>query len=119
MQGERVAYTPSWIGWKLKMSGVDPLHGTRLTRRYCPDTAMIGLIAVDGAFANYCIVGARSAAIIPDGMSFAQAATFSCAGVTAYGCIKKTKLKAGEVIGFSGLGAIGMLCMEMAKCMVG
>ena len=73
---------------------------------------------MDGAFADYCLVTARYAAVIPDGMSFEQAATCSCAGVTVYAAIKRAGLKKGEVIAISGLGALGGLGMEMAKCMV-
>lgn len=79
---------------------------------------MIGLRFMDGAFAHYCLVSARYAAIIPDGMSYEQAATFSCAGVTVYAAIKRAGLKKGDFIAFSGLGALGGLGMEMAKRMV-
>jgi len=59
----------------------------------------------------------------------------SCAGVTAYSAIKRANLKPGDVgllccgcvrqsaecqvIGFSGIGALGILAVQMAKAMVG
>lgn len=79
---------------------------------------MIGLRYMDGAFAEYCLVDARYAAVIPDGMSFEQAATMSCAGVTVYAAIKRAGLTAGDIIAFSGLGALGTLGVGMAKAMV-
>ena len=33
---------------------------------------MIGLVGTDGAFADYCIVDASRAAIIPDSMTYEQ-----------------------------------------------
>lgn len=90
----------------------------RYDERWCPKAAMIGLRFMDGAFADYCIVDARYAAVIPDGMSFEQAATMSCAGVTIYSAIKRAGLKRGDVLGISGLGALGSLGVELAKCLV-
>ena len=108
---------------------------------------MVG-VTINGGFAEYCIIDSRSAAKIPDGMSFEQAAPLMCAGVTIYQAIRKAEahgLKAGGVgfrrsterqvsdtfelnvryrtlsqtIGFVGLGALGTLGVQMAKCKVG
>ncbi len=85
---------------------------------------------MDGAFAEYCLVDVASAAVIPEGMSFEQAATFSCAGVTIYHSVKKAAVKPGgvseslgradrlQVLAISGMGALGMLGVQMAKTMV-
>jgi hypothetical protein len=43
--------------------------------RYCAKQHMIGLVGTDGAFADYCIVDASRAAIIPDTMSYEQVRT--------------------------------------------
>ena len=40
--------------------------------RYCAKQHMIGLVGTDGAFAEYCIVDASRAALLPDGMSYEQ-----------------------------------------------
>ena len=79
---------------------------------------MLGLRYMDGAFADYCLVDIDHAAIIPDGMSFEQAATFSCAGVTIYQSIEKSGVKPGGVLAISGMGALGLLGVQMAKVMV-
>jgi len=46
------------------------------------------------------------------------AAPLTCAGTTIYGAIKTAKLKQGEIIGISGLGALGHLGAQIAKAMV-
>ena len=51
---------------------------------------MLG-ITVDGAFSEYCIVDARSTVKIPPGMSFEQASSLMCAGVTIYSAIRKAE----------------------------
>jgi D-arabinose 1-dehydrogenase-like Zn-dependent alcohol dehydrogenase len=42
----------------------------------------------------------------------------TCAGVTIYNAIKKADLKAGQVIGISGLGALGHIGVQIAKALV-
>lgn len=79
---------------------------------------MIGLRYNDGAFANYCLVDMAHAEVIPSGMSMTQAATFSCAGVTIYHSIKKSGVKAGGVLAIVGMGALGLVGVQMAKAMV-
>jgi len=85
---------------------------------YCTDLqGMVG-INRDGGFAEYCIIDSRTAAKLPDSLSFAQCAPLMCAGVTIYNSIKKAEacgLKPGGTIGFSGLGALGHLGVQMAK----
>lgn len=68
---------------------------------------MVG-INRDGGFAEYCIIDSRTAAKLPDSLSFAQCAPLMCAGVTIYNSIKKAEacgLKPGGTIGFSGISA--------------
>jgi len=89
----------------------------RFDERWCPNAAMIGLRFMDGAFAEYCLVDIDHAAVIPEGMSFEQAATFSCAGVTIYQSIMKSGVEPGGVLAISGLGALGLVGVQMAKAM--
>jgi D-arabinose 1-dehydrogenase-like Zn-dependent alcohol dehydrogenase len=51
-------------------------------------------------------------------MLICQAAPLTCAGTTIYGSIKTAKLKQGEIVGISGLGALGHLGAQIAKAMV-
>lgn len=86
--------------------------------RWCSKAAMIGLRWADGAFAEYCLTDIAHTERIPDGMSFAQAATFSCAGVTIFHSIKKAGLKKGDVLAIIGMGALGLVGVQMAKALV-
>jgi D-arabinose 1-dehydrogenase-like Zn-dependent alcohol dehydrogenase len=47
-----------------------------------------------------------------------QAAPLTCAGTTIYGSIKTANLKPGQIVGISGLGALGHLGVQLAKAMV-
>jgi len=84
--------------------------------RYCPHAKYSGIMT-DGYFSEYAISDARLCAKIPDNMTFEQAAPMTCAGVTIYGAIKRASLKPGQILGMSGLGALGHLGVQMAKAM--
>lgn len=84
---------------------------------YCPRGKLAG-VTTDGAFAGYLNVLADNTAILPDELSWENAASLTCAGVTIFMAIKRAGLKAGDVIGISGLGALGHLGVQFAKAMV-
>ena len=101
--------------------------------RFCPNSNYGGIMS-DGFFAEYAIVDARLCAKLSDKMTFqqvnsspptrylgnaeSQAAPLTCAGTTIYGSIKTANLKQGDIIGISGLGALGHLGAQLAKAMV-
>jgi len=64
--GSRVAAvnTARWCGECPECKYHDP--------RYCAKQHMIGLVGTDGAFADYCIVDASRAALLPESMSYEQ-----------------------------------------------
>src|ERR1700685_3128563 len=67
---------------------------------------------------EYFICDPGSAIHLPDSLSFEHAAPLFCAGATIYAGIKKANLKTGDVLGIAGLGALGHLGVQFAKCMV-
>lgn len=89
----------------------------KLDPAYCPQGKLAG-VTTDGAFAGYLNVLADNTAVLPDEISWENAASLTCAGVTIFMAIKRAGLKAGEVIGISGLGALGHLGVQFAKAMV-
>lgn len=74
-------------------------------------------VTTHGAFAEYCTVDARSAAFVPQDMPFEQACPLSCAGTTIYTAIKRAGLKPGQTLGIVGLGALGLLGVQMSQAL--
>lgn len=70
---------------------------------------------VDGAMAEECIVTADYAVKVPEGLDSAAASSVTCAGVTTYKAIKKSKIKPGQWIAIYGLGGLGNLALQYAK----
>ncbi|KAI8145699.1 chaperonin 10-like protein [Fennellomyces sp. T-0311] len=54
---------------------------------------------------------------VPDGMSNEIAATFLCAGITAYSPLKNHDVKEGSRVGVIGIGGIGHFVVQWAKAM--
>lgn len=73
-------------------------------------------LATDGG--EYFVCDPTSTVHLPDSISFESAAPLFCAGATIYSAIKRADLKKGDVIGIVGLGALGHLGIQFAKCMV-
>jgi candicidin polyketide synthase FscB len=87
-------------------SGVDDL---------VPGTRVMGLL--DSAFGPTALADRRSLAPIPEGWSFAQAATVPVAFLTAYyGLVDLGGVKAGErVLVHSAAGGVGMAAIQLAR----
>jgi 2-desacetyl-2-hydroxyethyl bacteriochlorophyllide A dehydrogenase len=70
----------------------------------------------DGGFAEYIAVPARCVVALPDGCSFAEAATLGCAGTTAVHVAHDVAAVAhGEVVVVVGAGGVGLACVQVAK----
>ncbi len=70
---------------------------------------------VDGGFAEYAVVKERYAAVIPDALGSIEAAPLLCAGVTAYGGIRKAELAPGKTCVVFGCGGLGQYAIQLAK----
>lgn len=72
-----------------------------------------------GGFAEYAVTLAANAAIIPDGMPYAEATNFPTLYPTAYGALKwKANLQPGEVLLVHGAGGgSGLTGIEVGKAM--
>ncbi|WWD21149.1 hypothetical protein CI109_105630 [Kwoniella shandongensis] len=88
----------------------------KLDWKFCPNIKFGGIDA-DGFFSEYALVEANHCVVLPDSMSFEQAAPLTCAGVTIYTAIKRANLKPGQIIAISGLGALGYLGVQFAKAL--
>lgn len=84
---------------------------------YCDQMKGAMGIDTDGAFGEYFVCDPQSSVHLPDSLSFEHAAPLFCAGATIYNAIKRTNLKKGDILGIVGLGALGHLGIQFAKCM--
>ncbi|MER5866300.1 NADP-dependent oxidoreductase [Kitasatospora sp. NPDC002040] len=71
--------------------------------------------ALGGAFAEHTLLAAAEAAEVPDDVSFAQAATLSVAGATAYDAVAQLGLEAGRTLLVLGVaGGVGSVAAQIA-----
>jgi propanol-preferring alcohol dehydrogenase len=71
--------------------------------------------SVNGAFAEYAVVRAGFAVPVPEGVSSADAAPLSCAGVTTYKAIKVARVSPAETVVVFGIGGLGHLALQYAR----
>ncbi|KAI9149165.1 Acetylglutamate kinase [Paramyrothecium foliicola] len=80
--------------------------------RFCEKKDMAGIMN-DGGFAEYMVADANTSTLLPDNVSFEQAAPLMCAGATVWTAIAAVKLDHSKkepvaVIGIGGLGQLGI-----------
>ncbi|OJJ36033.1 hypothetical protein ASPWEDRAFT_110216 [Aspergillus wentii DTO 134E9] len=83
---------------------------------YCDAPLMKG-ITTDGGWAEYMIADVRFIVKLPDDMDFKIAAPLMCAGISIYGGIVKANVPEGGSIGIVGIGGLGHIGTQVAKCM--
>lgn len=72
--------------------------------------------AVDGVLAEQVAVAARAVVPIPDMMSFEQAATLPCAGVTAWAALDRgAPVGAGHSVLVMGSGGVSLFALQIAR----
>lgn len=70
---------------------------------------------IDGFLCERASVPERCLLKIPDRMSFEQAATLPCAGVTVWHAFKRAPLAAGQTILLLGTGGVSIFGLQLAK----
>lgn len=70
---------------------------------------------VPGAFAEYVVCDAGFAVALPEATDPVTTAPVMCAGITAYGAVKRAKLKAGERCAVFGCGGLGLYAVQIAS----
>ncbi|VSZ58624.1 L-iditol 2-dehydrogenase [Streptococcus pneumoniae] len=78
-----------------------------------PNLNFVGL-AADGGFAKYCVLDGDLVHVIPDSLSYEQAALTEPAAVAVY-AVRQSSLKAGDTAVVFGLGPIGLLIVEALR----
>lgn len=77
---------------------------------------MITGATVDGGYAEFLKARASHALKVPDALTSADAAPLFCAGVTVYHAIRKSGIKPGQRLAVFGVGGLGHLAVQIAKC---
>jgi propanol-preferring alcohol dehydrogenase len=71
--------------------------------------------SVNGTFAEYAVVSADFAVLVPDALSSLDAAPLTCAGVTTYKAIKVARVAPAETVAIFGVGGLGHLALQYAR----
>lgn len=82
-----------------------------------PDDAASSLGgAVDGVLAEYALFDQHGLVLIPDHLSFAEAATLPCAAVTAWSALYGPQpLRSGQTVLVLGTGGVSMFALQFAR----
>jgi NADPH:quinone reductase-like Zn-dependent oxidoreductase len=71
---------------------------------------------VDGMLAEYVVLHQSGVVSIPEHLSFAEAATLPCAGVTAWNAVvNAVQIKPGDVVLIQGTGGVSIFALQFAK----
>lgn len=80
---------------------------------HCPERKVPGL-SYPGGWAQSITVPADALARVPDGLDAFDAATFGCAGVTAFNAVRKAGIRAGGRVAVFGIGGLGHYAVQFA-----
>src|SRR5947207_2955545 len=81
----------------------------------CSSQSITGA-TVDGGYAEFMKAKASHVLKVPTALSSEEAAPLFCAGVTVYHAIKKSGIKPGQRLAVFGVGGLGHLAVQIAKC---
>jgi propanol-preferring alcohol dehydrogenase len=71
--------------------------------------------ATDGAFAEHLVVPAHCLVLLPDEISFEQAAPLCCAGTTAVHALVEADVGPGDLVVVQGAGGVGLAVVQEAR----
>jgi NADPH:quinone reductase-like Zn-dependent oxidoreductase len=73
---------------------------------------------IDGMLAEYVVLPQNGIVAIPEHLSFAEAATLPCAGVTAWNALTHVaRVKPGDVVLIQGTGGVSIFALQFATMM--
>ena len=81
---------------------------------HCASYRMIGK-DLDGGFAEYVSVPARSTVRLPSSIPFEQGAILGCAVSTAYHALLRVRVQRDDTVAVIGAGGLGMHAVQLAK----
>jgi len=83
-------------------------------KELCPNAINTG-IGLQGGHAEYLLAYADATMLIPDGLSYEQAAPIFCAGYTVWSGLRLADPKPHERIAVVGIGGLGHLALQYSK----
>lgn len=86
----------------------------RGTEQFCTVGRMIGK-HLDGGYAEYISIPARSVVPLPDSVAFEHAAVMMCSTATSFHALRKARLAAGERVAVIGAGGLGLSAVQLAR----
>jgi propanol-preferring alcohol dehydrogenase len=86
----------------------------RGNEQFCAQVQMIGKDR-DGGYAELIAVPDRNVFVLPDEISFEQAAIMMCSSATALHALNKARLKSGETVAIFGFGGLGYSALHLAR----
>ena len=81
---------------------------------FCSEQISTGM-QMPGGHAEYMIAYANSTVLLPDGLSYEQAAPIFCAGYTVWSGLRIADPKPHETVAVVGVGGLGHLAVQYAK----
>ena len=70
---------------------------------------------IDGMLADYVILRQSGLVAIPEHLSFEEAATLPCAGVTAWNALIAGNLRPGDTVLIQGTGGVSIFALQLAR----
>jgi D-arabinose 1-dehydrogenase-like Zn-dependent alcohol dehydrogenase len=77
----------------------------------------ITAITFDGGYAEYVVVPAEAAALMPDDLPADEAAPLMCAGITVFNALRNSGARGGDLVAVQGIGGLGHLGIQYARQM--
>jgi len=74
-------------------------------------------ISYDGGYAEYMIAPKEALALIPEELSFVEAAPLLCAGITTFNALRNSSARAGDTVAVMGIGGLGHLAVQFCAKM--
>lgn len=101
----------------LDAAGTIDAVGTGVSRWRTGDrVAFHGNLTKPGVFAEYALAASQSLALIPASISYVQAASLPCSGLTALHALRKLHLEPGhKLLILGGSGGVGSLAIQLAR----
>ncbi|KAJ7120712.1 zinc-type alcohol dehydrogenase [Mycena crocata] len=76
-----------------------------------PRSVLTGL-TVDGGLAEYMVADQTALVVIPETLSFVDAAVLLCAGLTVFNAIRLSSILPGDTLAVAGIGGLGHLALQ-------